>query len=191
MFKKISRLVGNLYYCYLKLFTSVTIGGGNIFQGKPLIRGGSGIAIGDRNVFCSTSNYTALGVSKSVMIQICEPNGAVRIGSDNGFSGTVICSSLSVEIGSNCLFGADVTIFDTDFHPIEALNRRYEKRGIKSKRVKINDNVFVGTGVVICKGVEIGENSVIGTGSVVLSDIPSNCIAAGNPCKFIRELDVK
>ena len=37
-------------------------------------------------------------------------------------------------------------------------------------------------------GVTIGDNVVIGAGSVVVKDIPSNCVAVGNPCKVIREI---
>ena len=35
----------------------------------------------------------------------------------------------------------------------------------------------------------IGANSVIGAGSVVTKDIPANCVAAGNPCKVLRQID--
>lgn len=38
-------------------------------------------------------------------------------------------------------------------------------------------------------GVSIGDNSVIGSGSVVTRDIPPNVIAAGVPCRVIRELN--
>ena len=37
-------------------------------------------------------------------------------------------------------------------------------------------------------GVTIGDNAVIGAGSVVTKDIPSNVIAAGNPCRVIRPI---
>jgi len=36
--------------------------------------------------------------------------------------------------------------------------------------------------------VTIGDNTVIGAGSVVNRDIPANVIAAGNPCRVIREI---
>ncbi|WP_420792905.1 hypothetical protein [Lentisphaera marina] len=38
-------------------------------------------------------------------------------------------------------------------------------------------------------GINIGDNTTIGAGSVVVKDIPSNCVAVGNPCNAIRSLD--
>ena len=40
----------------------------------------------------------------------------------------------------------------------------------------------------VLKGVHIGENTLIGAGSIVTKDIPANVVAAGNPCKVIKEL---
>ena len=54
--------------------------------------------------------------------------------------------------------------------------------------VIIEDNCWIGAGVIICPGVHIGENRVIGAGSVVVHDIPANSVAAGNPCKVIRKI---
>ena len=51
------------------------------------------------------------------------------------------------------------------------------------------DNVWLAAGVIVCPGVSIGTNSVIGAGSVVIDDIPLGVLAAGNPCRVIRELD--
>ena len=42
--------------------------------------------------------------------------------------------------------------------------------------------------MTVCPGVKIGSNTVIGAGSVVTKDIPSWVIAAGNPCRVIREI---
>ena len=38
--------------------------------------------------------------------------------------------------------------------------------------------------------VTIGENTIIGMNSIVTKDIPANCIAAGNPCKVIKEIKI-
>ena len=50
----------------------------------------------------------------------------------------------------------------------------------------IHKNVLIGMNAVILPGVNIGDNVVIGASSLVTTDIPSNSIAAGNPCKVIR-----
>ncbi|AKL96983.1 transferase [Clostridium aceticum] len=57
-----------------------------------------------------------------------------------------------------------------------------------AKAIIIGNNVWVGGGTIICPGVKIGDNVTIGAGSVVTKDIPSNVVAAGNPCKVIREI---
>ncbi len=54
------------------------------------------------------------------------------------------------------------------------------------QRPKIGNNVTLGANVNIIGGITIGDNVTIGAGSVVVKDIPSNCIAAGNPAKVIR-----
>ena len=54
--------------------------------------------------------------------------------------------------------------------------------------VTVGDNVWIGGNTVILPGVTVGSNVVIGAGSVVSKDIPDNTIAAGNPCKVIREI---
>lgn len=57
------------------------------------------------------------------------------------------------------------------------------------KPITIGDNCWLGGNVTICGGVNIGEGCVIGAGSVVTRDIPANSLAAGNPCRVIREVN--
>ena len=57
-----------------------------------------------------------------------------------------------------------------------------------SKPVYIGKNVWIGANATILAGVHIGNGSIIGAGSVVSKDIPDNVIAAGVPCKVIREI---
>ena len=68
-------------------------------------------------------------------------------------------------------------------HPVSR-NSAYEY-GIE---VTIGDNVWIGGNTVILPGVHIGSNTVIGAGSVVTKDIPDWVVAAGNPCKVIRQI---
>jgi galactoside O-acetyltransferase len=55
--------------------------------------------------------------------------------------------------------------------------------------VRIGDDVWIGSNVVILPGVTIGNNSVVGAGSMVTSDIPENVVAVGNPCRVSRPID--
>lgn len=91
-----------------------------------------------------------------------------------------------IRIGKNVLFGPAVTIA-TVGHPIHPEMRGY----MYADPVTICDNVWVGGGSTICPGVTIGENSVIGAGSVVTGDIPANVVAAGNPCRVLREIGLQ
>ena len=88
-----------------------------------------------------------------------------------------------IRIGERVLFGPAVTVA-TVGHPVNPEMREY----MYADPVTIGDDVWIGAGAVICPGVTIGENTVIGAGSVVTKDIPANVVAAGNPCKVIREI---
>lgn len=88
-----------------------------------------------------------------------------------------------IVIGKKVMFGPAVTIA-TVGHPVNPRMREY----MYTAPVIIGDNCWIGAGVTICPGVSIGENSVIGAGSVVIHDIPADSVAAGNPCKVIREI---
>ncbi len=52
--------------------------------------------------------------------------------------------------------------------------------------ITIGDNCWI-PGAVINPGVTIGRNAVIGVGSVVTRSIPEGALAAGVPCRIIRE----
>ncbi len=90
-----------------------------------------------------------------------------------------------VKIGDNCLFAPNVSLY-TAGHPIHPAMRNtlYEY----GKDITIGNNVWIGGNVIICPGVTIGDNVVVGAGSVVTKDIPSWSVAAGNPCKVLREI---
>ena len=55
--------------------------------------------------------------------------------------------------------------------------------------ITIGNNVFIGEGATILRNVKIGNNVIIGAASIVTKDIPSDCVAAGNPATVIMTLD--
>jgi acetyltransferase-like isoleucine patch superfamily enzyme len=149
---------------------------------------GACIRIGDDVSLLSSSQFTALGVNHPVVLRAMKPGAQIVIGNHVGISGGTICAEISVSIGDWSMLGANVTLADTDFHPIAARDRRYSEEGVAAAPIKIGERVFIGTGAIVLKGVTVGPNSVIGAGSVVTKDIPENCIAAGNPCRVLKQL---
>lgn len=100
--------------------------------------------------------------------------------------GVRISTAACIIIDSNCMIASGVYITDSDWHGI------YDRVSFgRSKPVRLEQNVWIGDSAIVCKGVLIGENSIIGAGSVVVSNIPANCVAAGNPAKVLKHLDPK
>ncbi|MGB4740944.1 MAG: sugar O-acetyltransferase [Fuerstiella sp.] len=96
----------------------------------------------------------------------------------------IVLDVCEVNIGDYTFFGPAVQIY-TGTHPLNASLRRTQEFG---KPVTIGSDVWVGGGVIILPGITIGSRTVIGAGSVVTKDIPDGVVAAGNPCRIIREI---
>ena len=103
------------------------LGTGVRVLGSPIVTvaDGSSISIGPGTSLVSLSEATALGVSRPVILRTLLPRAVISIGRDCGLSGTAICAALSIVIGDRVLFGADVMVADTDFHPVDAMPRRF------------------------------------------------------------------
>ena len=130
-----------------------------------------------------------LGTSDNAVINppfYCDYGSHIHVGKN--FFANYNCTIIDVAkviIGDNCQMAPNVAIY-TAGHPVhpDTRNTAYEY----GKEVRIGDNVWIGGNTVICPGVTIGDCCVIGAGSVVTKDIPSWTIAAGNPCRVIRDI---
>lgn len=185
--RKLFLVLQNLFFNILyskKLGNRVTI------FGLPLIfiHPNSIIKFGKGCTLISTSYFSEPGVNHPVVIRLLNENAQLTIGDNVGISGGGISVATEIKIGKNVMLGANTFITDTDFHPIAPENRRFSRKNVKSKKVIIEDNVFIGMESIILKGVTIGENSIIGAGSIVSKNIPPNQIWGGNPAKFIKNL---
>lgn len=98
----------------------------------------------------------------------------------------VILDCADVVFGDNIFIGPNCGFYTAE-HPLDAKTRN---QGLEyAKPIKIGSDVWIGGNVTVIGGVTIGDNVVIGAGSVVVKDIPSNCVAVGNPCRPIKTLD--
>ena len=99
--------------------------------------------------------------------------------------GCIILDEAKVTFGDN-VFIAPGCGFYTAGHALDVGQRN---RGLEyAHPITVGNNVWIGAQVCVLPGVKIGDNTVIGAGSVVNRDIPANVIAAGNPCRVIREI---
>ena len=129
---------------------------------------------------------------------ICDYGCNIHIG--NNVSINMNCTFVDcnkIIIGNNVLIASNVQIY-TATHPVELAERLTPDWTPESGEyfcrtyalpVSIGNGCWIGGGVIILPGVSIGDGSVIGAGSVVTRDIPSNCVAVGNPCRVIRNIN--
>ncbi len=121
-----------------------------------------------------------------ILIQARSPESQISIGAGTVTSNNIsmVCQQ-SIAVGTGCLIGDQVAIYDTDFHELDPKKR--DGRSASSFPVVIGNNVWLGSRVSIMKGVTIGDNSVIGAMSLVTKPVPKNCVAAGIPAKIISK----
>ena len=157
----------------------------------PIKKSDGNIIIGDNLSLNNDLSYNQIGYGNTPCI-LKVYKGNIIIGKNVGLShAAIIAIGADVLIGNNTLIGSGTKIYSTDFHPVNYLCRRDTGLNTEfniSKTVVIGNDCFIGSGVIILKGVKIGDRSVVGAGSVVTKSIPSDCIAAGNPCVVVRKL---
>ena len=161
------RLFTPFVYLYLRII-GVKIGKGAKFYGFPLVykSPNSKILIGDRFECRSWWFSNPLGLNHPVILCTWQKGAKLEIGDDVGVSGGSIVAASEVKIGDRVLIGANSTIIDTDFHPTTG-NKRYAKENIKSKKVYIGSDSFIGMHSTILKGVNLIKDSIVPAGGVI------------------------
>lgn len=164
------------------------INGKIIINGFPYIRiySGANIII-DRGVVLSSGiDANVVGGDERLKILV---RGILNIGEGTGISNSTIVCMEKISIGKRVFIGGGTKIYDTDFHPIHYLDRIENPNNIKTAPILIDDDVFIGAHTIILKGTKIGKGSVIGAGSVVAKDIPAGQVWAGNPVRYIKDIE--
>ena len=170
----------------------ISLGSNSKIYGKVYIHVGnnSQISIGSHFAIRSGRNFNPLCSNSICSIEVSD-NAQLKIGDYSGISGGSLWITDCLTIGNHVNIGANCMIMDGDIHSTDWKARQMEhissgECNFKHKPITIGDDVWIGGNCIILKGVTIGARSIIGAGSVVTKDIPSDCIAAGNPCKVIR-----
>jgi acetyltransferase-like isoleucine patch superfamily enzyme len=188
---KINRMASGLITKTVWKASGIRFGSGCDFYGIPITQRvyNSSIEIGNNCRFRSSPSSNLIGLNRKCTIATHKQGAQIKIGNRCGLSGAVIGCSELITIDDDVLFGANSLVTDFDWHVVNPKERHLSGRS-KSKPVHIKRNVWLGYGAVVLKGVTIGENSVITANSVVVTNIPANVIAGGNPAKVIKEIEV-
>lgn len=88
-----------------------------------------------------------------------------------------------IEIGDDVTISSNVTILTHDASPCKV------GCGTKLGRVRIGNNVFIGTRSIVLCNVSLGDNVIVGAGSIVTRDLPSDGVYAGSPVRRICSFD--
>lgn len=179
-------------YDYLKKCGVETELGYVTLYGKPIIHKepGSTIRMGKDVVLVSDSRTNTAGINHPVIIATHSNNAEIVLENNVGMSG------VSINCVNQCIFkegvmlGANVNVWDTDFHPIEPQQRIHQTSIMDAQNspIILEKNVWVGANTTILKGVTIGENTVVGAMSLVNKVLPSNTVCAGNPARRVKDL---
>lgn len=200
-----SKICSSLYIGWNKIYFFLN----NIKYGKNFrvfnhlylkIHVGALVQIGNNCTIMSGAGLNPLSRNIKTCIYVGK-KATLKLGNDVGISSSTLWVKESVSIGNSVAIGADCIIMDTDAHNLDWKIRCSEETNeygesvdmvtAASAPIVIEDNVLVGARCIILKGVTIGARSIIGSGSIVTKDIPSDCIAAGNPCKVIKSIVYK
>lgn len=153
-------------------------------------RGGI-LEVGDNCTILSNTTFNPL-IAGNYSSLVVNKGASIKIGSNVGMSSTIIWSHESITIGDRTTIGASVMILDSDCHSLDFRDRgtKLDMVNKKNAPIVVGQDVLIGTRSIILKGVTIGDRSIIAAGSVVTKDIPSDCVAGGNPCKVIKKINL-
>jgi acetyltransferase-like isoleucine patch superfamily enzyme len=159
--------------------------GKHIFIGDRLVihdsDGDAVVSVGDK---CSIHQDCVIELGQAGRLTIGDNTHIQPRCQFSAYKGYIKIGS-GVQIAPNCAFYP----YDHGYLPERAIvDQPLQTKG----GIEIDNDVWIGYGVIVLDGVHVGEGAVIGAGSVVKSSIPSNAIAVGVPAKVVKyrnELD--
>ena len=151
------------------------------------IRAGARLNIGSNVTLNSNNQSYHVSLFAPVKLFARIPGASIEIGDNTRIHGSCIHAQSSVSIGRNCLIAGNCQIIDGSGHEL-APGTRLDV-SLRAQPIVIEDNVWLGTGVIILPGTTIGSGSVISAGSVVKGTVEKDCLMMGNPAKVVKRLD--
>lgn len=126
-------------------------------------------------------------IDSFVKIKPVGGTGDILIGANTYInSGTVIYSGNGVVIGAYCLVAANCTLAPVN-HAFQERNQLIHEQRFQPTRggIIIEDDVWIGAGVVLLDGSILRKGCVVGASSLVRSELPAYSINVGIPCRTV------
>lgn len=153
---------------------------------------GDNIFIGDRVVIYKDINGGPVAIGKNVHIHgdtfiQTGFGGSVEIGHDTHIQPKCQFSAYlsKIRIGCHVQIAPNCAFYPYN-HCVEK-GKLISRQPLKTKGgIIIEDDAWLGFGVIVLDGVRIGKGAVVGAGSVVTHDVPDEAIVAGVPARLIK-----
>ena len=191
--RRASNLVSTIYVrFFVARLTGMQLGSNVRFKRIPqiIMHKDASIAIGSGTTINSDNYGYHINMHSRSKLIADRSQARLQIGESCRIHGTCIHAFNRIEIGNNVLVAANTQIIDGNGHELsfpDVENRI--KTTDSGKPIYIEDNVWIGANCVILGGVTIGAGAVISANSVIHKDVPSNCVAGGNPFRVIKTFD--
>ena len=112
------------------------------------------------------------------------------LGDNVSFNGMKIGGGGKITIGNNFHSGPECLMISQNHNFDGGTKIPYDDTYVY-KDITIEDQVWLGSRVIVLGGVTIGEGAIIQAGSVVVKDIPKYAIAGGHPCKVFKYRNIE
>ncbi|WP_308197776.1 acyltransferase [Rathayibacter sp. VKM Ac-2926] len=109
--------------------------------------------------------------------------GDVEIGADCSLNPYTVVRG-SVVLGSAVRVGAHTSILGFN-HSMEPGTEVF-RQPLSSRGIRIGDDVWIGSHVVVLDGVTVGDHAVLAAGAVVTKDVAAGAVVGGNPARRLR-----
>ena len=189
MLVKLYLLIIHFYYNFqLLLNRNISTDGRVQIKSMPIvdIRAGARLAIGSNVTLNSNNRSYHVNLFAPVKLFARIPGANINIGDNTRIHGSCIHAQSSISIGRNCLIAGNCQIIDGSGHELAPGSRL--DVSLKAQPIVIEDDVWLGTGVIVLPGTTIGSGSVISAGSVVKGTVERDCLMMGNPAKVVKSL---
>ncbi|MGB7363291.1 MAG: glycosyltransferase [Rhodococcus sp. (in: high G+C Gram-positive bacteria)] len=161
--------------------SKLTVGAGVVFGDSVLVDATSrgGIRLGAGVTVGRGASILGSGV-------IAEPGVGVEVGAGTAIGMyNVIWGQGGVSIGENCLLAPHVVMVSEN-HASDDVDAPMNRQGFVRAAIVLEDDVWLGAGVVVTSGVTIGKGAIVGAGAVVTKDVAPHEVVGGVPARLIK-----